>query len=711
MIKLGNKDDIKMPEKKDDEEEVEDKGLSEEQLSKLVMSYADNLHDADGILQEARINGLKTYRRDPYGDEDPNWSQVITSDVRDTVSWMLPTVLELLFGPDFPAKFAARSADDVVQAQLETEYCLNVINQQNNGFLICYTWLKDAFIQKNGYVHAFWDERIIEEREEYEGLSHIEYQKLMLDKEVEIMEMTIKLGEEEFSEEELPPNTDPAQLKYDCVVMRKEDVSQIKLINIPPEAVFIDLAHTSVDLAECHACGYETEVLVSELVEEGYDEKLFTDIDEDDELDNSEATERDNQYQFRETGEKTDASRIDSSLKKVRIIHAYIRADMDGDGAAELLYVKLAGKNGKVVLENEPVSSVRIYACTPEVECHQHFGTSVAELMEDIQRIRTVITRQVLNNLYLANHPQTAYVKGRVDYNDLITRAPGSTVGVKDTLDNVKSLVTPFVGANSLPIFEEMDKRAERRTGISETTQGLNAEALSKATNLVGTRILNAAQARILLVARIILETGFKGLFRGIHELVCQYDRERMEQIGGEWQTVDPRSWRKRNRFVIEMGPGHADKASRLMVLQSIQAIQEKIFAAQNGNGPLLNMDNIYNTLTDTMKSAGFYEVNRYFSDPKKYQPPPKDPNAKDPVSEAIEMEQMRTMAKTMSDANRLAFDKEKHEDEMALKEFVALEELKLKGRKNNDETPIGPFNRPRKEGPKKGGEGQSPPK
>lgn len=664
--------------------EYESKGLDNEQLSQLVMSYYDEATNNEGALQKARRQTLSQYRREKYGDEDPNWSQVITSDIRDTVAWFLPVLLEVFFGPDFPAKFAARNEQDIDQAQLETDYTLNVINQQNNGFLMMYIWLKDALIQKNGYVHAYWDERVEEEVEEYEGLSDLEYLQLTIDPDVEIEEHTVIDSQgNELGEDEVPSEGMLTQgFTHNCRVVRKEDNSKICIDNIPPESVFLDTTHTSVDLNGVSCCGYETEVTRSELLVDGYDRELVMALSCATDLDDTEEKSERDQFNFEKQQKIDQARKIDPSRDKIRIIQAYIRCDYDGDGRSELRFVKLAGNQGEEVLENKQVSSVRIFSCTPEVEPHQHHGTSMAELVEDMQRIRTVITRQMLNNLYLANHPQTEYVKGQVDYNDLISRAPGSTIGVK-AIGMLNVHTTPFTAANSIPIFEELTRRTEARTGISETTQGLNADALSKATNIVGTKILNAAQARLQLVARLILETGFKSLFRGVHEIACQFDRERLVEFGsGKYQKVNPRLWRKRQSLNVEMGPGFADKASKLLLMQTIQQIQEKIIAAQQGDGPLLNQKQIYNSLTDMCRVAGIMNPNRYFSDPEQYVPPPKDPNKPDPISEALQIEKMRLAQKEASEKAQRDQELLIHEDKQAWTEFEGTERLRIEEEK-----------------------------
>jgi hypothetical protein len=68
------------------------------------------------------------------------------------------------------------------------------------------------------------------------------------------------------------------------------------------------------------------------------------------------------------------------------------------------------------------------------------------DLVEDLQRIKTAITRQYLDNLYLANTPRTAVVEGQVNLDDLLNPRPGGLVRTK-ALDAMQTIQTPDIGA------------------------------------------------------------------------------------------------------------------------------------------------------------------------------------------------------------------------------------------------------------------------
>ena len=112
-----------------------------------------------GKLGEERERAQKEYYRMPYGNEEEGWSSIVTSDVQDTVEWILPQLLDIFAASDSIVSFEPTKEEDVKGAQQATDTCNYIFTKQNNGFLVLYTAIKDALLLKNGYIKHFWDER------------------------------------------------------------------------------------------------------------------------------------------------------------------------------------------------------------------------------------------------------------------------------------------------------------------------------------------------------------------------------------------------------------------------------------------------------------------------------------------------------------------------------------------------------------------------
>ena len=55
---------------------------------------------------------------------------------------------------------------------------------------------------------------------------------------------------------------------------------------------------------------------------------------------------------------------------------------------------------------------------------HRMVGLSVAEMVMDLQLIKSQIYRQMLDNLYLTNNSRVAVVEGQTNLDDLLSSSP-----------------------------------------------------------------------------------------------------------------------------------------------------------------------------------------------------------------------------------------------------------------------------------------------
>ena len=254
--------------------------LEENELITLCMQKVRRADTFSTKIQQQRQESIKYYNCEPFGDEKDGESSFITSDVRDTIEWMMPQIVEMFTGDDPPVEFCARDAEDVPAAKLETAYVNHVYNQQNNGFLTTYEWVKDGLMLKNSVVKSWWDEKVDEIEETYEGKTLMELQQLMADPDIEIKEVTAMLGEQEMSLDEvmiLPPEISQ-QAQFDVSACRKEDNSQVRIKTIPPENFLVEEGHNSLDLTNVQFCCHRDVVSESDLLVDGYSKELVKTI-------------------------------------------------------------------------------------------------------------------------------------------------------------------------------------------------------------------------------------------------------------------------------------------------------------------------------------------------------------------------------------------------------------------------------------------------
>src|SRR5882672_5953416 len=143
-------------------------------------------------LSEERAAALDYYLGDMSRDmpAPEGRSRAVSTDVSDTVEGLMPQLMDIFAGSDEVVKFDPVGPEDVQAAEQETDYIGHVFMQQNPGFIILYSMIKDALLSKVGVVKVWWEKTETTERETYQGLDDLSYALLESDPDIEIVEKT-----------------------------------------------------------------------------------------------------------------------------------------------------------------------------------------------------------------------------------------------------------------------------------------------------------------------------------------------------------------------------------------------------------------------------------------------------------------------------------------------------------------------------------------
>lgn len=687
-----------MPHSSNSENEVEDK-LTEDEIAGICMARFHTIDTTTSQIQDDREKALEYYNREPFGDEVDGLSDFVSSDVADTVEWLLPQLVEMFIGPEAPGAFAARNTkpEEAENARLETEYIRHVFNDQNDGFIIAYTWLKDALLQKNGVVYAYWDEYVNEVREVYEGKSVDHYLQILADDDVDVEAVTVRLptGKDEYEEMtleaaesrfgfEADPETgfiitDPEaflqgqEALFDIEVIRKTTVAQPRIENIAPEKFFVDITHPRVSVRDAIFCGHWELVQISDLMTDGYDPEKLEDIPTSSESLDAEAIAR-----FEKEGRSLIEEAFTDHGRLVKVWNFMIYDDLDGSGYAKLWNVKLAGDEGTIFLGKEDADSIGYFPATGNINPHKFYGNSIHDQIADLQKLRSRMWRGILDNLALVNSPMKIVDPNRVNTADLVYWGPGGTIRATDPTALVNH-ETPFSAGATVQLLPLIDEMRQERTGVSPATQGLDPDALADSTNVVGPMLMNQAIQRVKMVARIFAETGFKQLMLYLHELVMKHEtQDRIFEFAGKPVEIKPREWAKRTAYTVRVGVGHVDKLQRIQAINQVIANQKEILVSAGMENPLVTPQNFYEALVEQARLLGYTDGAKYYRDPQTYQPPPPPP---DPLDEAIEVEKAKTIGDMQKQKAKNELDLIVHKDKIALERDKLQTEAQLKDR------------------------------
>jgi len=321
----------------------------------------------------------------------------------------------------------------------------------------------------------------------------------------------------------------------------------------------------------------------------------------------------------------------EDGLRTYWLHESFLRTDYDGDGITELRKVCTVGDT---VLSNEEIDSIPFVSITPIKIPHKFFGLSVADLVMDLQLMKSTLMRNLMDNMYNQNFGRFAVLEGQANLDDLLTQRPGGVVRVKSP-NAVMPLSTPSLEPYSFQMLEYLDGVRESRAGVSRMSQGMNENALTSHTTATAVNaVMTAAQSRVELIARNFAETGVKDLMTTIYELLHKnQDKKRVVRLRNEWVPVRPDVWRDKYDCTVSVALGSGNKDQQMMHLsQMIQFASE----ALKGGLPIVNAQNMYNLAATLVKAMGFQNVDDFLTNPATIPPKPPEP---DPQQQLDQME------------------------------------------------------------------------
>ncbi|MFA6134721.1 MAG: hypothetical protein WC869_11965 [Phycisphaerae bacterium] len=638
--------------------------MTDDELRSLLRREVDGATNyLDEVLTEFRLKSLDYYHGEKFGNEVEGRSQVVLTEVADTVDFMMPSLMRIFTATDEYGRFVPRGPEDVAGAQQATDYCGYVINSVNNGFVLLHNWFKDALLFKIGVVKSWWDSSLDTTEESYESLSDAEYEALQADPDIEII-----------AHEEVPALIDvmqdmmPAPAVHRVTCKRTAETGKIKHDNIPPEEFLLE-KRARGDVQSLRFCAHQTEMTISDLVAMGYDRDEVAEYAGREE-DEAEETER-----FKDLGDGIEEDR-EGVNQPVLVTEAYIRADYDGDGIAELRRVLCVGETLHV-LENEPWDRTPFSVLSPILMPHRMIGRSISELVMDIQLIKSTLLRQCLDNLYLNNNATWEAVEGNVNLDDLLNPAPGGVVRVRQP-GMVRALAPPVMVGEATPMLDMLDRVKEGRTGITKASAGLDADALQSTTAAAVNATIRAAEGKLEMVARVFAETGVRDLyFNTLHLAQKHVSEQQMIRLRGTFVPVDPRAWANGYDFTVNVGLGSGQTQEKLAALMQIAAKQEMIFQFAGIANPIVTPAQYAATLTKMIEAAGFKDTETYVNRPemtaqamqaKAGEQPPPDPKVQ------AEIQKMQVDAQIT--AQRMKMEMDLKRQEMAGKLQLQREEM-----------------------------------
>lgn len=644
--------------------------MKDDEFQSLVQSLVKEAQSHQQALEADAEKATDFFKGKALGNEKDGRSKVVITEVRDKTLGVLPDILAMFFGQDRTIEYIPTSAQKVDAVEQISDFVSKaVIETDNNGFMAYHAVLLDGLIRRIGAFKWGWEPTPPKQISQ-SGLTREQVELLLSEDGVELIED----GMEESDDK--GPDGQPL---YDIEYQHDDKDGKAWMGAIPPEEL-IFLPSTR-DPQSALFIGHILEKTKGELIALGYSEK---EIDKHGAATNDSMLETDPIRLARqvENASSTDGVTAGEANKKILYVEGYAHIDYDGDGIAELRKICTIGV-GHYPVMNKPVDEVPISVFCPIPEPHTMVGQSYADLTMDIQRIKSGITRGILDSLSIAIFPRTWFKENDANITDVMATDTGAPIRTRTGAGAVGTFQHTFVGKDAFPLLSYFDEVSEKRTG-SPGAQGLDMDALQSTEKAAAGAAIQANRSHNELVARIFAEMALKPMYRGLYKLIVKHQpRKRMVRLRERWIEVDPRTWDSDLDVQVNVALGGAPKEYKLATLAGFKATQEAILQQLGPDNPIVGLGNYRYTLGKMSELSGFPDSTKFFKPiPLDWTPPPPPPGSQPPPDPNMALVQVEAQKVQMQ------MQLKQQELQMRMQEMAAQHEARMQeimARHSND--------------------------
>ena len=532
-------------------------------------------------LEELMHAAFAYYEGQPLGNEIDGRSQIVLPDVQESVDYMAQSVLRTVISAERVVEFEAVDEGDEESADDATEAVNYEFLRRSDGYRVLLDVVNDGLLRKVGIFKA-----------QVERKERVKRERVILP-----AEAALGLEAEGVEFEDIEQQEDGS-----IAVTIKQTVLQRRYTGeaIPPHEF-----RFSPDARHEDTCNYTAHVSPKtrgELVAMGFDRDQVYGLPGINRNVTREAQSNTLDYLVRD-----ETSR---AVEEVELCEEYAHLDIDGDGIAERIQAfrveneilrwrgePMVDEMGQPVIDEmgeqvfaegplalDTVDEQPFSVFCPFPRSHRLVGYSLADKVMDVQYLRTMLTRQMIDGMAFSNMPRPIVAEngsGEHTLDDILNPIPGAPIRVRD-VSAVQPMQNNFNLGASLQAIEWASGERESRTGITRLNQGLDADALNKTAS--GTAMMQAQGQQIEeFIARNLAE-AMSRFFMKLYRLMKAEGEPFRIKAKGQYKMVDPRLWPDEICVRIRVGLGTNNKDKRVAALMALQGpLQEAIGAGLSG--------------------------------------------------------------------------------------------------------------------------------
>lgn len=491
------------------------------------------------------------------------------SSVQDTVESIMPSLMEIFHSAEKVLDLQGVTEEDDGPAETMEDLIDWQLNRKNNFWLQSYDWLKIMLIENFSVMKCWW------KREE----SFQRHDVVMNDQELAALQDDPAV-QIELLEQTNPPDPITGLAVYHVrYLLRKRKANHPVVETVPNIEFYYDPDAKSLD--DANFVIHHKPITVSYLRQQ---EKCghFKNIDEAKE---GAGKIKKSKYEtmLDKPSSKYGANSDDPGRKEVRLYECYekmsLQMDENDDELVDLI-VTLANDT-PVRIEINTMGShpfIELSAMRDPHRIQAHRG--ITDLVREIQDLRTILLLQMAYNV-IKNNDRQAFVDISRLEDPAELRNGDKVVQIKGSPRDIIQWgpEEPF-SPEVLKLMEYARNILENRVGVTAYNQGTSRDSLNKTATGI-TAIMQAANKRISLIARIAAETGYSKLFRRLiflNQTFC--DEETVLRVTNQQRVVRPDDIAGDMDIIVNSGIGTGTKAAEMQSLQAILGMYEKLVPA-----------------------------------------------------------------------------------------------------------------------------------
>ena len=585
--------------------EVSLKTLKKKEKEKIMSAFKKGRDSANkfytGTIEPSLIKRKKIYDApiEFYRHKFPALSELtdwVSRDVKTTIDWMLPAILEVFVGTDDPCDIQGQNLQDDVVAKKLQAVVKYQLNKKNNHFEFLYNFIKEGLITNMGVAKVYWnrDETRTEMEVMVDGSNLEHFLQLAQEGKIEIKEMALI-------------DNIAAIIKYDDI---KVHFNAPVVENMSPSELRFTPDGKTLQEAKFVA---QRKIVKGDYLKRKEQDGVFQNVDKA--LKESDDTKRTGYEQY--TNQYLDSyGRMldddDLASKDVELYEAYVNVDYNNDGIMEKVIVHAVG-DVPVAIQENTFRSIPFFLFAPEPDPYVPYGdTSYADTLEQLQDLKTALIRQVLVAVGKNNRPQRFVAEQNVDMDALIDG--DEIIPVRSGSPGESVMISPHIPIDSatMSLVQYAQNEIESQTGSTRYNQGLDSNSLNKTASGINA-IMGAADKKMKLLARIFAEIAYVPIIKHIIKLDQQFlDPYQQFRLNDEMVDISPNELDIDFDLIVNTGQGAATKEAQMNYLIMIM---QQLYPSLQQMGVVVEKS-WYETAKDLLEKMGIRNVQNYLLDP-----------------------------------------------------------------------------------------------